>query len=655
MKRTFKDDTKFHNMSNSALSKELGISDDRVSSMNSNIETVPIGRVVEAYDSMGGDPNEMISSLSNNSFAHDGLALPDSQLRATREHIADIIKDANLSSAGCRQVKKAVDISYKNVVVYVTGEFGCGKVTMVENLLDTKFRLLGSPLTRSFSHLLIMSDSNSGIDFNYPLGEYLYKISSVELIPELMVRGKLENTDTVGLTPVAKEGISFPNDYVVYSDSPALGSINLICSNQINARLSDTDEIAAAETEAQIVSLSDVVIIMLGADANLQTKLMQPLRCSWERWGYDMMDHVVFVIAKSDRYHPDEVDEIRQAYSEGLRSLMAQIIERQDDRADKLLDDIQQMIFPYSSIYKNENTKGKNDAGFNWPFYKRLQDILAASCNDTKRRKILLRMLFDLEQIVSPEKPVSHNDASKMSSEIRRITAEAENDFKRAFSDSYDGFMDIANISGIISANNIARKQEDRQKLVSIVDSQLTNMARAAAAAAAGKMTDALGTVVKDLSCGKAGENIIERVQFICKSLNEPSADYSLAEGDMDNSGVLSEDGRKNAFVPAGLALGSTIAGVLFPISGIAAGITAAAGTIVTSYYAQTNFEKNMAKKIVSSYNVQGVKEKFMEKIISKYFRPLRDELVAMVGGAELQGDEKAAGLIDRIIAEITG
>ena len=61
----------------------------------------------------------------------------DSQLKVVRHNINDIIKDAYLSFEECRQVKKAVDISYKNVVVFVTGVFGCGKITSVENLLST--------------------------------------------------------------------------------------------------------------------------------------------------------------------------------------------------------------------------------------------------------------------------------------------------------------------------------------------------------------------------------------------------------------------------------------------------------------------------------------------------------------------------------------
>lgn len=92
----------------------------------------------------------------------------------------------------------------------------------------------------------------------------------------------------------------------------------------------------------------------------------------------------------------------------------------------------------------------------------------------------------------------------------------------------------------------------------------------------------------------------------------------------------------------------------LFPVSGIITGAASIAGAAVSSYYAQTNFDKNMAKKLVSSYNAQHVKESLSDKMIQRYFKPLREELFNIVNNSSLKGDAKIVELIDKILEVVT-
>lgn len=662
MSRGFKEETKFHDVTGNDLAKELGISEDRIAAIQNNLESTPVGRLVDCYDYMGGDPTGIINELSDNRFAHDSLEQVGNELRSTKEKIASVISMYNNSSDRYQGIINAVDTIYKYPLIYISGELSSGKLSMAENLIGEKFRSLGSPLTRSYTHLLIMSNQRSGIEYNYPFGEYPYRIESAELIPELLRGSIVQNMDMSGLTPIAKEGMDLSGkNYVVYSDSPALSTIDMVCSEQLNTMPDNPSDISSTETDTQIIGLADVIIIMLSEGAGFRSKLIYLLRCGWELWGYDMTEHIIFVIPKSDRFTVDEISSMKQSYAEMLTALLDHIITSDDKRRQKLIEDVSDMIFPYSSIYKIANEKHKNDASYNWSFYQRLHQILASVSDDAKRRECLYEALRAMKKCLLPENVLSNESAGKIRMEIRRITADAENDFNRTFSMEYDELINIERISEIITQNGITRKQEDRNRFVNIVNSKLTELVRYTAAQAIIGMVHEFLSIDISMINMVVLDNILTSIKIMHSNICGSEGQFvSLQEAaatirSLSNSDI---DGKKNIIDKPGVLLGTGLGAVvsmgLFPVSGIITGAASIAGAAVSSYYAQTNFDKNMAKKLVSSYNAQHVKESLSDKMIQRYFKPLREELFNIVNNSSLKGDAKIVELIDKILEVVT-
>lgn len=200
--------------------------------------------------------------------------------------------------------------------------------------MGTELRLLGPPDARSYDHLLLMSVSRAGITFNYHMGEYLYKIEQPELINELLSRNGAGKMYDNGLKPVVREGMnSSEGNYSVYSDSPSLDVLNIVCSHQRSVQdIADSD---STKIDTQIVSLADTVIIILNGNCSAYP-LAQLLSCCWERWNYSMNQHVIFVISKSDRFDTEEITEIKDQYVQKLKNLLAKITASDDENAQKL-------------------------------------------------------------------------------------------------------------------------------------------------------------------------------------------------------------------------------------------------------------------------------------------------------------------------------
>ena len=81
----------------------------------------------------------------------------------------------------------------------------------------------------------------------------------------------------------------------------------------------------------------------------------------------------------------------------------------------------------------------------------------------------------------------------------------------------------------------------------------------------------------------------------------------------------------------AAAAMAGMGAAALIPVAAILGPIAGIAGTVVSSYYAQTNFEKNTARKIVSAYDENKVKDNLTRKLISSRIVPVQQEAAAVV------------------------
>lgn len=66
------------------------------------------------------------------------------------------------------------------------GDCSSGKCSLAENLCGIKFKIVGSEKRRTYSSFSITNADNSPMQYNYPIGEYLYKITNKEMMPFLI-------------------------------------------------------------------------------------------------------------------------------------------------------------------------------------------------------------------------------------------------------------------------------------------------------------------------------------------------------------------------------------------------------------------------------------------------------------------------------------
>lgn len=626
---------KRENISQSELSAELKKSEDSISRVTNNPTDAPFSYIVKLADYIGVSVDQFAREMSGNQIASDGLLPDDKSFRAFKEGLADCIsKSSNSSSEGRQQVIKTVEALTKTALVYVTGGFSCGKLTASENFIGTSFRTIGEK-AREYERILIKSDYESGMEFNYPLGEYLYEVDSAEILPDVVESSNTKKLIHDRMIP-APWGRSSDSNYVLFSSAEKLHSVSMICSNWINSTPADESADSSAEIETQLIALSDVVVIMLETNTSNLEKYMPILQSAFENWKWELPDHLIFVASKSDRYSVEEAEQMCGNYSEMIKLAMRRIV-GDTDKAQSLVNKMAEMVFPYSSIYK-VNAQGKNDAGMNTAFTHQLQQDLSSSIDVEKRSAQLAQTLSSLREHYQPD-GISGKNIDKMKQEICRITEKASADFRNRFDAGYDKVINVEYISRIISDNNLERKQEDRKRLVTLVNSQITRLARKAALNSLEEMRDELDALGADLVGEKRAEAIHDCISSMCKKLSffdmrteTNSGEYPTMES---INGVLS---------------GLTLATALLPVTGITMALTSLAATAVTSYYAQTNFEKNMARKIVSSYDSHDVKKKISCRMVIKYFEPLKNDLLFIAGGAESQSDPEAVALSERIL-----
>lgn len=631
---------KQENVSQVELSAELKKSEDSISRVTNNPTEAPMSYFVSITDYLGVPAEQFVKGMSGNRCASDGLLPDGKKFSAFKEEISSHISDFDTASTeGCQQVKKTVDALMKNAVVYVTGGFASGKFTAAENFTGTSFRSVGEK-ARGYERILIKTDTEAGVEFNYPLGEYLYTAKSDEILTDIIVSSNSKELINDKLTP-APWGESQDSNYVLFSNSEKLRSVSVICSNWINAVPIDESSCSTAETETKLIALSDVVVIMLDPNTTTLEKYMHIIQSAFERWKWNLADHLIFAASKSDRYSVNDAENMCRRYSEMIKAAMHRIAGSNDEEQD-LIDAVADMVFPYSSIYK-VNSNGKSDAGLNGAFTHRLQQDIISTLDIGSRSAQLVQALGTLRKCYQPNETAKQN-VDKMKQKIHLITEKASADFKKRFNDDYDNVVNVENISRLISDNKIERKQEDRKRLVTLVDSVIIDIARKAALMSLEEMRsefDELGTGMIGEDKSKA---VHDRITMLCDRLSTP--DGKSESGDSSNL-----TGNVIGSVLTGLTLGTA----LLSVTGITMAITAFAAATVSSYYAQTNYEKNMARKIVSSYDSQDVRERISAKMVNKYFKTIQAELLIIAGGTENCGDPEAVALIDSILELIDG
>lgn len=90
-------------------------------------------------------------------------------------------------------------------------------------------------------------------------------------------------------------------NYILYIDSSENNYINYICQNinspygkhELASRATDIDSI--------VFNISDVIVFMLSENESFSSAITPLLLSCWERWERQMLNHMFFLIPKSDR------------------------------------------------------------------------------------------------------------------------------------------------------------------------------------------------------------------------------------------------------------------------------------------------------------------------------------------------------------------
>lgn len=648
MESIIKEDIKDNGITIGRLAEEFGISEDRITAMNNSPESTPLGRIINTYDYIGKVPSKLINSISNNKPALDKLELSAEDFLFDRRDIESIINECSEASEACMGIVNAFESGYRYPLIYITGSEACGKSSMVENLLGKELMFTDRKSERGYRNLLFMSDKHSGIEYNYPFGEYPYRIMSSEFILDLLTRRCKKDEMEQILEPISKIGMQRPYSYVIYSDSPFLEATNIICCSSMIPPPDTSDNTSAAETDAQIIGMSDIIVIMLDPNFANSSKLADIMQYARLRWNKDISDHVIFVIARSDRYQCDEIKDLKREYSD----IIGDMLKVYSSERDRFFDNISDMIFSYSSIYKKNNKESKTDAMYNTAFYKKLQNMVSLSLDNEKRRDDLREVLERENIFLSSKNVLSNETASNLKTDIKGIFSQAEICFENDFQAEYDKIVSSENILQLIERYDITRA--DKSKLISIVNSQLNN----AIVMSASKTFFTIEGRVRRTNYDVGDTNLISILTTCITNTNADIVYKFGCEKDkrefrkaiMQRSDHDSLKAMQRMLAGGTLAAGVAATMVLSVFTPIIAG-AAAADTV--AYYAQTNFKKNTAKKIVSLYEKHGIKDSLSQKFITRYFVTLENKLKEIIDSFAFQGDEQAIELTEKILEVI--
>lgn len=100
----------------------------------------------------------------------------------------------------------------------------------------------------------------------------------------------------------------------------------------------------------------------------------------------------------------------------------------------------------------------------------------------------------------------------------------------------------------------------------------------------------------------------------------------------------------------AGASIGTLVGGTFASLLSLTLPIVSSVATAnAVSYYAQTNFKKNTARKIAALYNDNDIKNKFMNKVKETYFDNLERELKEIIDSYTYKCDKKTGSFIEKI------
>lgn len=513
----------------------------------------------------------------------------------------------------------------KEPLILVAGDFATGKVCLLQNLCGTEFKSVGSGLNRCYLGLIVTSTDNSPIKYNYPMGEYLYRVTDEEaLLP--LIENKLSEKEFGEKTEVAKAGMDKTENFIVYVDSLKNDNITYACRNIGNSNIT----LQSTDVDGLMFNESDIIIFMLSENEAIFSAVTPFLLSCLSRWRKEMMTHIFFLIPKCDRYSEKEINNLIDIYENRLNDIICNI--NPELTAEIKIRD---RIFPYSSIYRDHEGVTLTNQ-LNLPFYNSLYTSVSMLCNVQKIAENLDTMLCNFKNNIFKisKLNIDNLDYSLYRAKIITSIAHTKAVFKEKFSVEYKKILNVNNIISIMDNKNkeISRKKEDRQRLLRIVNIQLTDAAMKTACKEVAKLHSTLQ------DCINSEESFY--LKNIYQSPKKTGIDYCFSKNDM----------LWPALASSAIAVGAVLSPFTLPV--IIAGLTVTAATSAVSYYAQSEatFKKNTAKKIVSEYSSENIYEKICEKINQIYFDKIENDLFNMHDNKIMKSDQKlTVEYIDRL------
>ena len=629
------------------------ISQDILTDLSNNPGMVLTERAVKVCDIIGINAGEYISGLSENALVQDSSlencsAHFPKDIRKKAEELTDKFgtssENGGKISASCEKLNEIAENLCRRVTITIYGQKYAGKFSMASNLLGREFKCAGPSISRGYKRAYILSESCAGTELNYPLDGYIYECTSDTDIAGFMGLGSKRREETHRTLGPGCYGsmLNGEKTYVIFSDAPALNRFNVICC-----------DLSGDEKEADLIGNTDIMLILLSETTEYLTKLTNLLHSAWERWGEEMIKHIIFVVPKSDRYLIDETDdtklkcikEISKEYIEIIKDCFSNFCNDVEKKL-KFEENLPNLVVSYSSIYKNITT-GVSDASHNYEFYNALERCAEIVVNEMSLRRE--SFVKELKSYNDKKDYLSEQQIADISKELNNIfNAEAKN-LRNVFKTRYNELMDVNELAEQIKSKGITRSKEDRQRVLAMVNSRLTD----------------LSIEVLNASLLRIYKKIINTKLFPSVSILCGIMTGIILKGTINNSdsmflssrliGVEKEKSadkmeydEETAMNPVQkVMVGAAVAAVL-PVSALLTPIAATAGMVVSSYYAQTNFEKNTARKIVSAYADNNVCDKLVEKIISLRFIPIQNEVLTAV--KSLGGDEKMHGYASMLL-----
>lgn len=597
---------------------------DNLTDISNDARAVNLGRVIDALEIVGTDPGEFVSGMSGNTPVYSNILEGQrGGLSADARKKAAELSDKYCLSESCMKLREKAESTYGGSNVLIYGMPLSGKFSMLQYLINAHLDCTGPVISRDYKNAAVLAQDCAGVSYVYPVSGYIYENDDSSCIPEFLSMSRKEKE-------IAQKKLGLPcygkmndanKDYIIFHNASVLNNFSFICS-------SFRDD----ETAAEHMRSADIMMIMLSESAEFIPKLTQLLSSAKEKWNERMAEHMLFIIPKADRYPTDDteisgirkISDVKAAYKSIIAECVSHICDDGEGK-DKLADSLGGQIVPFSSIYKSV-TSGVCDASHNFEFDNAVKLCVKAAAKEKELGRQKLREEIDA---------YSHETVCLTPEQMKDIMTELNSNFSReisrmkeVISNGYDKLMNVAVLSALIKENGLTRTKEGRQKVISLVNSRLSDMALEA-------IDETLFRIyrkVRDMELPTDNKAVSDKLEEtvlrgISRSNNKKIFISAVPGADKD-----SKAGNTSAAAAAAAGMGAaTMAASLIPVAAILGPIAGIAGTVVSSYYAQTNFEKNTARKIVAAYDENKVKDNLTRKLISSRIVPVQQEAAAVV------------------------